>query len=75
MLERYTMWRRFDTVLTAAAMDGMNRLFANDNAALRLARQAGLAAVNRLGPLKSMFVREAAGSSGQLPKLLRGETL
>ncbi|MCB1378632.1 MAG: FAD-dependent monooxygenase [Alphaproteobacteria bacterium] len=75
VLERYTMWRRFDTVLTAAAMDGMNRLFANDNAALRLARQAGLAAVNRLGPLKSMFVREAAGSSGQLPKLLRGETL
>ena len=30
VLDRYTQWRRFDTVATAAAMDGMNRLFAND---------------------------------------------
>ena len=56
-------------------MDGMNRLFANDNPALRLLRQAGLMAVNRMGGLKSMFVQEAAGSSGNLPKLLRGEML
>jgi 2-octaprenyl-6-methoxyphenol hydroxylase len=73
VLERYAVWRRFDTVTTAAAMDGMNRLFANDNPALRLLRQAGLMAVNRMGGLKSMFVQEAAGSSGNLPKLLRGE--
>ena len=73
VLERYTQWRRFDTVATAAAMDGMNRLFANTNPVLTLLRRAGLVAVNRLGGLKSIFVTEAAGISGDLPRLLRGE--
>ena len=73
VLERYTAWRRFDTVLTAAAMDGMNRLFSNNNPLIGLLRDAGLMAVNRIGPLKSAFVGEAAGQSGALPKLLRGE--
>ena len=72
ILERYTAWRRFDTVATAAAMDGMNRLFGNDNALLRLMRDAGLMAVNRLGPLKQVFMREAEGVTGSQPKLLRG---
>lgn len=73
VLERYTQWRRFDTVATGAAMDGMNRLFANTNPVLTLLRRAGLMAVNRMGGLKSMFVTEAAGISGDLPRLLRGE--
>lgn len=72
VLERYMAWRRFDTVATAAAMDGMNRLFGNDNALLRLLRDAGLMAVNRLGPLKQAFMREAEGVTGSQPKLLRG---
>jgi 2-octaprenyl-6-methoxyphenol hydroxylase len=73
VLERYTQWRRFDTVATAAAMDGLNRLFANTNPVLTVLRRAGLMAVNRLGGLKSMFAGEAAGISGDLPRLLRGE--
>ena len=47
VLDRYTQWRRFDTVATGAAMDGMNRLFANTNPVLTLLRRAGLMAVNR----------------------------
>ena len=73
LLDRYTQWRRFDTVATGAAMDGMNRLFANTNPVLTLLRRAGLLAVNRMGGLKSVFVSEAAGVSGSLPRLLRGE--
>lgn len=73
VLDRYTHWRRFDTVTTGAMMDGMNRLFANTNPVLTLLRRTGLMTVNRVAPLKSMFVAEAAGSSGNLPKLLRGE--
>lgn len=73
ILERYAQWRRFDTVATAAAMDGMNRLFANTNPLLTILRRAGLLAVNRMGGMKQMFVSEAAGVSGDLPKLLRGE--
>lgn len=73
VLDRYTQWRRFDTVATGAMMDGMNRLFANTNPVLTLLRRAGLLAVNRMGSMKSMFVSEAAGISGDLPRLLRGE--
>jgi 2-octaprenyl-6-methoxyphenol hydroxylase len=73
VLQRYGMWRRFDTVLTAAAVDGLNRLFGNDNALLRLLRDVGLSAVNRIAVLKTGFVQEAAGYSVSLPKLLRGE--
>jgi 2-octaprenyl-6-methoxyphenol hydroxylase len=75
VLQRYARWRRFDTVATAAAMDGMNRLFSNTNPVLTLLRRAGLLAVNRMGGLKSFFVGEAAGHSGNLPKLLRGEQI
>ncbi len=73
VLDHYTQWRRFDTVATAAAMDGMNRLFANTNPVLTLLRRAGLLTVNRLGGLKSLFVREASGASGAVPRLLRGD--
>jgi 2-octaprenyl-6-methoxyphenol hydroxylase len=73
VLDRYTQWRRFDTVLTGAAMDGMNRLFANTNPILTLLRRAGLMAVNRLGFMKPMFVAQAAGMAGNQPRLLRGE--
>jgi 2-octaprenyl-6-methoxyphenol hydroxylase len=73
VLERYAQWRRFDTVATGAAMDGMNRLFGNTNPVLTLIRRAGLLAVNRMTGLKQVFVSEAAGISGNLPRLLRGE--
>jgi 2-octaprenyl-6-methoxyphenol hydroxylase len=75
VLDRYASWRRFDTVATAAAMDGMNRLFANTNPALTLLRRAGLMAVNRMGGLKAVFASQAAGQSASLPRLLRGETV
>lgn len=72
VLDRYSAWRRFDTVATAMAMDGLNRLFSNDNPVLRILRDSGLLTVNKIVPLKSMFVREAAGQTGALPRLLQG---
>ena len=75
VLERYSAWRRFDTVATAAAMDGINRLFSNDNLFLRIVRDFGLQAANRMGGLKQAFEREAAGETGTLPRLLRGEMI
>ena len=73
VLERYTVWRRFDTVTTAATMDGFNRLFSNDNSFLRLIRDLGLRTTNQTRGLKQAFAREAAGQTGSLPRLLRGE--
>jgi 2-octaprenyl-6-methoxyphenol hydroxylase len=74
-LERYQRWRRFDNVLLLAVTDGLNRLFSNDIPPVRLARDLGLAAVNRMPPLKRMFMSHARGTVGDLPRLLRGEAL
>jgi len=75
VLERYQRWRRFDTVAMGLATDGLNRLFSNHSAVLRVARDVGLGMVERLPPLKHFFIREAAGLVGEVPKLLKGETL
>jgi 2-octaprenyl-6-methoxyphenol hydroxylase len=75
VLERYQRWRRFDTMTMGVATDGLNRLFSNSNDALRLARDVGLGLVERMPALKKVFIREAAGFTGEVPKLLRGEVL
>jgi 2-octaprenyl-6-methoxyphenol hydroxylase len=74
-LERYQRWRRLDTVMLIAATDGLNRLFSNDLAPVRLLRDLGLAAVDRLAPLKRVLMRDAMGTLGELPRLIRGEAL
>lgn len=75
VLDRYERWRRLDNVVLGAVTDGLTRLFSNDLAPLRLARDLGLGAVNRIGPLKKLFMRHAMGDLGQLPRLLKGETI
>ena len=75
VLERYAAWRRFDTITLSAGMDAFVRLFSNDNPLLRLARGAGMAAVNRIGPARRFFMTEAGGAVGDLPRLLKGEAL
>ena len=74
-LARYQQWRRFDTMTMAVATDGLNRLFSNRSDVLRAARDLGLGMVDRLPGLKRLFIREAAGLAGDVPKLLRGEAL
>jgi len=75
VLERYQRWRRFDTMTMSVSTDGLNRLFSNQSDMLRLARDIGLGIVDRLPGLKRLFIREAAGLVGEVPKLLRGEAL
>jgi len=75
VLERYQRWRRFDTMAMGIATDGLNRLFSNRSDVLRLVRDVGLGLVDRLPVLKRLFIREAAGLVGEVPKLLRGEAL
>lgn len=72
VLSRYETWRRFDAMTLLAVTDGLNRLFSNDVGAVRVARTAGLAAVNRMPPLKRFFMRHARGTVGKLPRMLRG---
>lgn len=74
-LESYQRWRRFDTMAMGIATDSLNRLFSNKSDLLRALRDLGLGVVERIPPLKQFFIREAAGFTGKVPKLLRGETL
>lgn len=75
VLERYQRWRRFDTMAMGVATDGLNRLFSNRSDLLRLVRDLGLGLVDRIPGVKGLFIREAAGLTGEVPKLLRGEAL
>ena len=75
VLERYARWRRFDNLALMAVTDGLVRLFSNDVAPVRLVRDVGLAAVQRLPVLKRFFMRHAMGVVGDLPRLVRGEAL
>ncbi len=75
VLKRYEQWRRFDTMALAAATDGFNRLFSNDATLLRGLRDVGLALTNAMPGLRRTLIREAAGLTGDLPRLSRGKRL
>ena len=75
VLERYQRWRRFDTMAMGVATNGLNLLFSNRSNLLRTVRDIGLGLVDRIPPLKDMLIKQAAGLSGEVPRLLRGEML
>ncbi len=75
VLERYQAWREFDTATLALATDGFNKLFSNDNSILRAGRDIGLGIVNALPSVRKRFIREAAGLTGDVPKLLQGRQI
>ncbi|UZE49552.1 ubiquinone biosynthesis hydroxylase [Rhodopseudomonas sp. P2A-2r] len=75
VLDRYQRWRRFDTMAMGVATNALNLLFSNKSTLLRSVRDIGLGLVDRLPPLKSVFIRQAAGLSGEVPRLLKGEAL
>lgn len=72
VLQRYERWRRFDSAGSAASAAALNLIFSRESTPLRMLRQFGLGALDRLPPLKGLLMREAAGLTGQLPKLLQG---
>ena len=76
ILERYQAWRRFDTFRMGVTTDVLNRLFSNDLAPIRIARDFGLGIVDRLPGLKSYFIGQAAGTTAtDNPRLLAGQTI
>ena len=75
VLRDYQRRRRFDSMTLMASTDGLVRLFSNDAAPLRAVRRLGLAAVERIPPVKRLAIRHAMGTLGTLPRLLRGEPL
>jgi 2-octaprenyl-6-methoxyphenol hydroxylase len=75
VLERYQRWRRFDTMAMGLATNSLNLLFSNRSTLLRTVRDIGLGIVDRAPPLKNLLIRQAAGLTGEVPRLLKGEAL
>lgn len=75
VLARYERWRRFDAASMAVATDSINALFSNDLPPLRAARDAGLGIVDRIAPLRRLFMGLAGGDVGEVPRLLKGAAL
>lgn len=71
-LRQYADWRRWDQRRTIAFTDGLNRLFTNPLAPVRLARNLGLIAFDLLPPAKRLLARQTMGLTGRLPRLVRG---
>jgi 2-octaprenyl-6-methoxyphenol hydroxylase len=62
LLTRYQRARRPDNVAMLAMTDGLDRLFSTNNPVVQLARDLGITAVDRTGPLKRIFMRTAMGA-------------
>jgi len=74
-LEKYQRWRRFDNAMLSIVTNGFNNLFSNNNPITRSIRDLGLGIVNKNASLRKAFVANAAGTSGDVPKLLKGQPL
>ncbi len=72
LLERYSRWRSVDTLLVAVSTDSLNRLFSVPGKTASAIRRFGMGLVQRARPAKAIFMAEARGESGALPKLLQG---
>jgi 2-octaprenyl-6-methoxyphenol hydroxylase len=73
LLARYRRWRALDNMMVGAVTDGLNRLFAIPGRPAAVVRRFGMGAVQKLPALKSLFMAEARGTTGDLPRLLKGQ--
>ena len=61
LLEQYQRLRQADNLMMFAMTDGLDRLFSTDRRIVRLGRDLGINAVDRMGAMKRVFMRRAMG--------------
>ena len=61
LLRRYERGRAEPIAMMRAATDGLVRLFGVDDPLARFVRNTGMAAVDRVSPLKNLLIRQALG--------------
>ena len=71
VLRRYERSRRGDNLVTQKSMEAINRLFSNDTPGVRQLRNLGLIITDRIAPAKALFMRQALGMEGEVPKLCK----
>jgi 2-octaprenyl-6-methoxyphenol hydroxylase len=72
LLDRYQRWRALDALSVAFATDTLTRLYGVPGKTASGIRRFGMGLVGRISPLRDRLMREARGTSGDLPLLLRG---
>lgn len=72
LLARYERWRSVDSFMVMSVTDSLTRLFGIPGRLPSAVRRLGMGAVQRLPALKRLFMDEARGMSGKLPRLLQG---
>ncbi|WP_128893153.1 FAD-dependent monooxygenase [Erythrobacter sp. HKB08] len=72
LLTRYENWRGLDSFMVALATDGLTRLFGIPGKTASAIRRFGMAGVQRIPVLKTWFMDEARGVTGDMPELLSG---
>ncbi len=70
-LRRYERWRKGRNRLMQEGLSGFQWLFSSRLEPVRAARNLGLSTVDRLPPLKRLFMRYASGFGGDLPRMAR----
>ena len=70
VLRRYERWRRSENLLMVTALDGLERLFGNDDPLKSRLRILGLNAVARVPWVQRMFAQRALGLRGDIPAFL-----
>jgi 2-polyprenylphenol 6-hydroxylase len=73
LLRRYERWRKSENLLSATALDGLERLFANPDSRVARLRAAGLDAVGKLPFIKRQFAMRALGLAGDVPAFLKAD--
>ena len=71
VLERYQVWRRFDSVSLTLTTDLFNTIFSNHYSLVRPFRNLGMGFINHFTPLKKSVIREATGLGGKIPDLMK----
>jgi 2-octaprenyl-6-methoxyphenol hydroxylase len=72
LLNRYQRWRSIDALSVAFATDSLTRIYGIPGEAASAIRRFGMGLVGRISPLRNRLMKEARGTSGDLPLLLRG---
>lgn len=71
VLRRYERWRRGDNALMISILDGFYHAFKPQPSMVQNVRSAALNMADRAGPVKSLVMRYAMGTAGDLPTLAR----
>jgi 2-octaprenylphenol hydroxylase len=74
-LRRYERWRKSDTLLMLALVEGLKHLFASDKKSLQHIRHLGLTMTNHFPFIKNWLASYAVGHHGDLPRLAKSPPL